>query len=46
MSDLCWLPDKQMRRIETNFPRSHGMPRVDDERLLSGIIFVISDGLR
>ena len=46
MSDLFWLTDKQMRRIEPYFPLSHGIPRVDDKRVLSGIIFVIRNGLR
>ena len=46
MSDLIWLSDKQMRRIEPYFPLSHGIPRVDDKRVLSGIIFVIRNGLR
>lgn len=27
MSDLFWLTDKQMRRIEPYFLRSHGIPR-------------------
>ena len=35
-----------MRRIEPYFPLSHGMPRVDDRRVISGIIFVIRNGLR
>lgn len=46
MSDLFWLSEAQMRRIEPYFPRSHGVPRVDDRRILSGIIFVIRNGLR
>lgn len=46
MSDLFWLTDKQLRRIERHFPLSHGVPRVDDRRVISGIIFVIRDGLR
>lgn len=46
MSDLFWLTDKQMRRIEPYFPLSHGIPRVDDRRVISGIIFVIRNGLR
>lgn len=46
MSDLFWLSDKQMRRIEPYFPLSHGIPRVDDRRVISGIIFVIRNGLR
>ena len=46
MSDLFWLSKAQMRRIEPYFPLSRGMPRVDDRRVVSGIIFVIKNGLR
>lgn len=46
MSDLLWLSSAQMRRIEPYFPLSHGVPRVDDRRIISGIIFVIRNGLR
>ena len=46
MSDLIWLSETQMRRIEPHFPLSHGVPRVDDRRVISGIIFVIRNGLR
>lgn len=46
MSDLFWLTDKQLRRIAPYFPLSHGMPRVDDRRVISGIIFVVRNGLR
>ena len=46
MSDLIWLSETQMRRIEPYFPLSHGVPRVDDRRVISGIIFVIRNGLR
>ena len=28
MSDLIWLSEAQMRRIEPHFPLSHGVPRV------------------
>jgi transposase len=35
-----------MRRIEPYFPLSHGVPPVDDRRTVSGIIFVIGNGLR
>ncbi len=35
-----------MRRIEPYFPLSHGVPRVDDRLILSGIIFVLRSGLR
>lgn len=40
------LTPEQMRRIEPFFPLSHGVPRVDDRRVLSGILFVIRNGLR
>lgn len=46
MSDLPMLCASQMRRIEPYFPLSHGVPRVDDCRVLSGIIYVIKNGLR
>ena len=46
MSDLFLLSETQLRRIEPYFPLSHGIPRVDDRRVLSGIIFVIRNGLR
>jgi len=46
MSDLYWLTDDQMERLRPHFPRSHGKPRVDDRRVLSGIIFVNRNGLR
>ena len=35
MSNLFWLTDE-----------SHGKPRVDDRRVLSGIIFINRNGLR
>jgi len=46
LSDLYWLTDEQMARLEPYFPKSHGKPRVDDRRVLSGIIFVNRNGLR
>lgn len=45
MSDLYWLTDEQMARLAPYFPKSHGKPRVDDRRVLSGIIFVNRNGL-
>ena len=36
----------QIRRLSPYFPLSHGIPRVDDRRVLSGIIYVIRHGLR
>lgn len=46
MSNLFWLTDAQMERLKPFFPKSHGRPRVDDRRVLSGIIFINRNGLR
>jgi hypothetical protein len=35
-----------MARIEGYFPLSHGVPRVDDRRVVSGIVYVIRNGLQ
>ena len=35
-----------MARLEPFFPKSHGKPRVDDRRVLSGIIFINRNSLR
>ena len=40
------LSEAQMRRIEPFFPLSHGVPRVDDRRVVSGIVYVIKHGLQ
>lgn len=46
MTDLIWLMDEQVQWMELHFPLSHGLPYVDDRRVLSGIVFVIQNGLR
>ena len=46
MTNLFWLSETQLKRIEPHFPLSHGVPRVDDLRVISGIVFVIKNGLR
>ena len=46
MSEIFLLSEAQMARISPFFPLSHGKPRVDDRRVISGIIFVIRNGLR
>ena len=46
MTEMFLLSKAQMGRISTFFPLSHGVPRVDDRRVISGIIFVIRNGLR
>lgn len=44
MSNLYWLIEEQMSRLRPFFPKSHGRPRVDDRRVISGIIFIIRNG--
>lgn len=46
MSDLFWLTDEQIERLRPFFPKTHGRTRVDDRRVLSGIVFVKRNGLR
>lgn len=46
MADLFWLTRAQLGRIAPFFPLSHGVPRVDDRRVISGILHVIRNGLR
>ena len=46
MSDLYWLTDEQMARLQPYFPKSHGRERVDNRRVLSGIIFINRNGRR
>ena len=46
MNDHFWLTQAQLDRIKPYFPLSHGIPRVDDLRVISGIIHVIKRGLQ
>ena len=46
MSDLYYLNESQLNLIKPYFPRSHGVARVDDLRVISGIIHVIKRGLQ
>lgn len=46
MGDLFLLSEVQMGRISPYFPLSHGVPRVDDRRVVSGIVYVIKHGLQ
>ena len=45
MSDLYWLSEAQVERLRPYFPKSRGKPRVDDRRVLSGIIYIQRNGL-
>ena len=46
MSDIFWLSDEQFNTIKRYFPTPHGVPRVDDRRVVSGIIHVLKRGLQ
>ncbi len=46
MSNLYWLTEARMQRLGPYFPKSRGRARVDDRRVLSGIIFINRNGLR
>ena len=46
MSDMFLLSEEQMSRISPFFPLAHGVPRVDDRRVISGIVYVIRYGLQ
>src|SRR5262249_15833045 len=46
MSDHFWLTKAQLKRIESHFPKPRGAQRVDDRRVVSGIIHIIRNGLR
>jgi len=46
MSGLFLLSERQMARIAPFFPLAHGVPRVDDRRVVSGIIYVIKHSLQ
>ena len=46
MNDLFYLTPEQFDRIKRFLPYPHGNPRVDDVRVISGIIFVLKRGLQ
>lgn len=46
VSELFLISERQMERISSFFPLAHGVPRVDDRRVLSGIVYVIRNGLQ
>ena len=46
MSHLFWLDQKHLKGIQHLLPKPRGVERVDDRRVLSGIIHVIRNGLR
>lgn len=46
MGEHFMLTHKQLNRVKPYFPLSHGVDRVDDRRVISGIIYVIKNGLQ
>ena len=47
MSDLFWLNERQFARLAPLLPRdTRGKPRVDDRRVISGIVHVLKSGGR
>ena len=46
MSNLYWLNEAQMERLLPDFSMRHGVPHVEDQRVLSGIILINSNDLR
>ena len=46
MGELFWLSDVQWTAIEPLLPHLGGKPRVDDRRVISGILHRFREGLR
>lgn len=46
MGTVYWLSKAQLLKMKPYFPVSHGVKRVDDRRVISGIIYVIRNGLQ
>jgi len=47
MSDVFWLSEKQFSRLVPLLPTdTRGKPRVDDRRVISGIVHVLKSGGR
>ena len=45
MSELFWLSAAQLERMKPFLPKSRGKPRVDDRKVLRGIIYIQRNGL-
>lgn len=47
MRDLFWLSDEAWATLEPHLPRNQpGKPRVDDRRVISGILHILKTGAR
>lgn len=46
VSDMFLLSERQVERIEPYFLLAHEVPRADERRVLSGIVYVIRNALQ
>ena len=46
MDGLFRLREEQLEKIKPFFPKSRGVSRADDRKVVSGIIYVLRSGLR
>lgn len=46
MSGPFWLTGEQVERLRPPFPKARGKPRVEDRRVLNGILHVLRNRLR
>lgn len=46
MSDLLLLSEAQMRRVDPYFPIAHGIARVHDRMVISGLMLILTTELR
>lgn len=46
MSELYLISKEQLWRMQPYFPLAHGVARVDDRLIISGIIYVLKHGLQ
>jgi len=46
MREVFYLSREQLKQIVAYFPKSRGVSRVYDRRIISGIIYVIKNGLQ
>ena len=45
-SECFWLTDDQFDRLEPHLPtKTRGVPRVDDRRVIGGIVHVLRSGV-
>ena len=45
MNYIYWLSEAQMGRLGPYFPKSQGRARIDDRRVLSGVVFINRNGM-